>query len=85
MRVSPVQGSQVWVGVLVRELQFSRYEQLLLQSGSWGTGIVLEPRVKGTSTVGNRYQATTGEGTADWEDLVRAVVSCKVCELAIAL
>jgi hypothetical protein len=32
-----------------------------------------------------RHQATTGEDTADWEDLVRAVVNCRVCELAIAL
>jgi hypothetical protein len=34
---------------------------------------------------GNRYQATTGEDTADWEDLVRAVVNCRVCEIAITL
>jgi hypothetical protein len=33
----------------------------------------------------SRYQATTGEDTADWEELVRAVVNCRVCELAIAL
>jgi hypothetical protein len=25
-----------------------------------------------------RYQATTGEDTADWEDLACAVVNCKV-------
>jgi hypothetical protein len=34
--------------------------------------------------VGSRYQ-TTSEDTADWEDLVGAVVNCRVCELAIAL
>jgi hypothetical protein len=33
----------------------------------------------------SRYQTTTGEDTANWEDLVRAVVKCLVCELAIAL
>jgi hypothetical protein len=27
----------------------------------------------------------TGEDTADWEDSVRAVVNCRVCELATAL
>jgi hypothetical protein len=32
-----------------------------------------------------RHQATTGEDAAEWEDLVRAVVNCIVCELAIAL
>jgi hypothetical protein len=35
---------------LVRELQFSR-ELLLLEAGRWGTGIVREPTVRGTSTV----------------------------------
>jgi hypothetical protein len=30
------------------------------------------------------YQKT-GEDTVDWEDLVRAVVDCRLCELAIAL
>jgi hypothetical protein len=34
--------------------------------------------------VGICYQGTTGEDTADWEDLVHAVVNCRVCELAIA-
>jgi hypothetical protein len=32
-----------------------------------------------------RYQATIVEDTEDSEDLVRAVVNCSVCELAIAL
>jgi hypothetical protein len=31
------------------------------------------------------HQATAGENTADWEDLVRALVNCRVCELAAAL
>jgi hypothetical protein len=33
--------------------------------------------------VESRYQATTGEHTVDWEDLLRAVVNCRVRELAI--
>jgi hypothetical protein len=32
-----------------------------------------------------RHQATTGKDTADWNGLVRAVVKCKVCQLAIVL
>jgi hypothetical protein len=42
--------------------------------GSWGS-----------YGVESHYQATTGEDTADWEDLVRAVMNCRVCKLAIAL
>jgi hypothetical protein len=38
--------------------------------------IVREPRVRGTSAVEIRYRTTTGEDTADWEDLVPAGVSC---------
>jgi hypothetical protein len=34
---------------------------------------------------GIRHQATIGDDTADWEELVRAVVNCRVCELTIAL
>jgi hypothetical protein len=34
--------------------------------------------------VGVRRQGTTGEDTADWEGLMRAVVNYRVCELAIA-
>jgi hypothetical protein len=44
------------------------------EHGSWGI-----------DGVGSRYQTTTDEDTADWKDLVRAVVNCRVCELAIAL
>jgi hypothetical protein len=47
------------VGELVRGLlQFSRYELLLLEAGSRGTGTVLEPRERETSSVGKRYKAT---------------------------
>jgi hypothetical protein len=34
---------------------------------------------------GIHHQATTGEDTVDWEDLVGAVVNYRVYELAIAL
>jgi hypothetical protein len=41
------------------------------------------------NTVEIRHQATTSEDTANWEDVVRAVVNCSVCvcvcELAIEL
>jgi hypothetical protein len=37
------------------------------------------------SAVGNFYQTTTGEDTADLKDLVRAVANCSVHELATAL
>jgi hypothetical protein len=36
-------------------------------------------------TVGIRQQLTTGEDTANGEDLIRAEVNCRECELAIAL
>jgi hypothetical protein len=48
-------------------------------------GIIRVPRVRGTSVVESRCQTTTGEDKADCEDLLRAVVNCRVCELAIAL
>jgi hypothetical protein len=37
------------------------------------------------SAIGSHYQTTTGEDTADPKDLLRAVVHCGVCEIAIAL
>jgi hypothetical protein len=37
------------------------------------------------SVVESRYQATTGEGTADWEYLLHAVMNCLLYELAMAL
>jgi hypothetical protein len=68
----------------MRELQFSRCELLLLVAGSWGTEIFREPILRGKSAVESRYLAMT-EDTADSEDLVRAAVNCRVCELAILL
>jgi hypothetical protein len=51
---------------------------------SWSNELVVRqsPSGKNVSTetyeiVGIRYQATIGADTADWEDLVRAVVNCK--------
>jgi hypothetical protein len=35
--------------------------------------------------VESRYLVTTGEDTADREDLLCAIVNCIACELAIAL
>jgi hypothetical protein len=46
--VSSVEGSEE----LVRELQFSRCELLLLEAGNRGTGIFREPKVRGTSAIG---------------------------------
>jgi hypothetical protein len=48
--------------------------------------IIREPRVRGTSAVGRRYQATTGEDTIHTgKDLVCDVVNFRMCKLAIAL
>jgi hypothetical protein len=50
------------VGELVRGLLlFSPCELLLLEAGTWRTGIFREPRGRGTSAFEKRYQATTGE------------------------
>jgi hypothetical protein len=77
----------IWlVSKLVRGLlRFSPCELLLWEAGSWGLVIVRETRGRGAFAVGSRYQATSGEDTADWENLLLAVVNCRVCELAIAL
>jgi hypothetical protein len=58
---------------------------LLSEAGRWDTGIFREPRGRGTSAIDSHYQTTAGEGIADWEDLVRAVVKWHMCDLAIAL
>jgi hypothetical protein len=50
-------------------------------SGQWGR----EHGSWGSYGIGSRYQVTTGDDTADWEELVLAVVNCRVYELAIAL
>jgi hypothetical protein len=47
--------------------------------------IVWEPRVRGTSADGSRYQAVTGEDTADRKDIACAVVNGRMCESVIAL
>jgi hypothetical protein len=59
---------------------------------SWSNELVVRqsPASKNVSTeaddiVGIHHQATTGEDTAHWEDLVGAVVNGRVCELATAL
>jgi hypothetical protein len=59
---------------------------------SWGNELVVEqsPASKNVTTVvedivGVRHQTTTVEDAADWEDLVYAVLNCRLCELARAL
>jgi hypothetical protein len=86
VQLSRVEWSLLFGGQSFRRLlQFGRCELLLLGANSWGTGIVREPTVRRTSAVVTRYQVTTAEDTEDWKELVRAVVNCWVCELAIAL
>jgi hypothetical protein len=73
--LGPLRGYIIRSTELVR--QWDRRQAVRTWSrehGSWGM-----------YGVESRYQATTGEDTADWEDLVRAVMNCRVCELAIAL
>jgi hypothetical protein len=84
--ISTVERVDRWTGELVRgPLRFSPFELLLLEAGSWSTEIIRELWIRGTSAVGSPYQATTGEDTAEWEALVRAVVNCRLCEIAITL
>jgi hypothetical protein len=60
---------------LVRKLLwFSTCESLLLETGSGGTGMVWKPRVRGTPTVGSRYQ---GEATED------VTVDTRLCVIVI--
>jgi hypothetical protein len=40
---------------------------------------------KAQDIVGIRHQATTGEDTADLEDLVRAAMNCRLCVVALSL
>jgi hypothetical protein len=85
VQLSTVEWSETVGEQWVELSQFGPCEPLLLEAGSWGTGRIREPRVRRTSAAGSRYQTTTGEDTADWKDLVRAVVNCRVCELVLAL
>jgi hypothetical protein len=74
------------VGELVGELlRFRPCEPLLLEAGSRGTVTVRKPRVRGTFAIESHYKATADEDTADWKDLVRAVVNCRERESEIAL
>jgi hypothetical protein len=43
------------------------------------------PVSKDVNTEAEEATATNSEDTADWEDVMRAVVNCRVCELAIVL
>jgi hypothetical protein len=60
MECSELVGEQLVRGLL----QFGRCELLLLEAGSWGTGIVREPTVRGASAVGSRYGAMATEDVA---------------------
>jgi hypothetical protein len=60
---------------LLRELKFSHRELLLSEAGTGGTGLFREARVREKSAVGSRYQAITGEDTADLEDFVSVCCS----------
>jgi hypothetical protein len=59
---------------------------------SWSSKLVVGQSPAGRNvstdaenTYGNRLQETTDEDTAGREDLLHAVVNCRVCELAIEL
>jgi hypothetical protein len=60
---------------------FSWSSELVLRQSPACKNVIMEAK----NTVELRHQATTGEDTVDSEDLVRAVVNCRVCELAIVL
>jgi hypothetical protein len=69
-----------------------RSEPISYKQDNWSNELVVghSPASKNVSTeaedtAGISHLATIGEHTADWEDLVRAVVNFRVCELVIAL
>jgi hypothetical protein len=65
VQCSAVEQARWLVSEWVRgPLRFSPSELLLLEAGGWGIGIVQEPRVRGMSTDGSCYQATTGKDTS---------------------
>jgi hypothetical protein len=72
MEWSAFVGEQSVRGLLL----FSRCEPVLLETGSFGTGIFRQPRRRGTSDFGNSYQATIAN-TWLWT-LVCVTVNCKV-------
>jgi hypothetical protein len=59
-----VQGSQKLIGEL-ENCSSVVVELLLLEAGTCDTGIVREPRGRGTSAVRSHYQGTTGEDTEE--------------------
>jgi hypothetical protein len=76
---SEAQGSEELVADLLRELQFSRSESLLLEDGSWGRGHFGIPEVEERPPLEAVIRQRL-ECIADWEDLMRVVVNCRVCE-----
>jgi hypothetical protein len=73
-------GSGVFFTVLPRMYNERQSETAVRRIESWcemaASLQCCEPGSRGTST---------GEDTADWEDLAHGAVNCKLCELAIAL
>jgi hypothetical protein len=64
--------SLVWDGRLPGSYSVAGMNDLWGQSGrEQGRG--------GSYGVESRYQATTGEDTAYWEDFIHAVVNCRLC------
>jgi hypothetical protein len=62
IHLSTVEWSELVSSQLISGLlQFGRCDVLLLEAGKWGTVIVWELKVSGTSAIESRYQATTGE------------------------
>jgi hypothetical protein len=71
---------------------FERSVPMCYKQDNWSNELIVgqSPASKNASTeaeeiVAIRHQATTGEDTAELEDLVPAVVNCRMCELAIVL
>jgi hypothetical protein len=69
-----------------------RFVPMCYKQGNWSNELVVGQSSVGKNLstevediVGISHQATTGEDTGNWEDLVRALVNCKVCELSIML
>jgi hypothetical protein len=73
--------SDLWVRQLedssARYLQWETRKPARAWSLKHGSWVIYGVRI--------RHQATTGKDTANWENLVHAVVNCRVCEITIDL
>jgi hypothetical protein len=88
------QSVVMWLWLWVSAVKYSEVSRWAVRGLLWAVAVrswlLRHGDSSGTQSKGNvfrwsRYQATTGEDTADWEDLMRAAVNCRVCKLAIAL